>query len=263
MDEAAYCPFIKAGILYSFGTPVTLLGDHMQLPPICEATDKDVHNKDTRFYLWSLSAIRTADIFNDTSYDSLFDKLEDETSALPDDLNVAPLPHTFRFGNNLAEILDEFVYKNGFSGNEDFNTDITVLHARRSACDDELRANTAEALAIKNYIVSNNIKNCAVMTPYKAQIKILLSTLRGIVDTDNILTIHASQGREWDTVIISVADTNQMFLTNSRIPQGLCAINTAISRAKKNIVIACDSDYWKSKANTQLIGRLIQYSNNE
>lgn len=263
LDEAAYCPFIKAGILYSFGTPVTLLGDHMQLPPICEATDKDIHNKDTKFYLWSLSAIRTPDIFNDTSYNALFYKLDDETSALPNELSIAVLPHTFRFGNNLAEILDEYVYKNGFSGNEDFDTDITVLHARRSARDNELRANTAEALAIKEYIISNNIKNCVVMTPYKVQRKILLSTLRGILDPDNILTIHSSQGREWDTVIISVADTNQMFLTNSKLPQGLCAINTAISRAKKNIVIACDSDYWKSKSSTQLIGRLVHDSNNK
>ena len=76
--------------------------------------------------------------------------------------------------------------------------------------------------------------------------------------TDNVYTIHKSQGQEWDTVFISVVDTENMFFTNTnnKISRGKQLMNTAISRAKKNLIIACDVNYWKSQDN-QLITELI------
>ena len=84
-------------------------------------------------------------------------------------------------------------------------------------------------------------------------------SLGKIIGTDNILTVHASQGREWETVILSVVDSSDrdIFFTNSEITQGLHTINTAISRVKKNLVIVCDTDYWKRKGSSQLIGAII------
>ena len=79
-----------------------------------------------------------------------------------------------------------------------------------------------------------------------------------------MLTIHKSQGREWDTVIISVCDcranpeekkprfTSTLFEEDGATP-GIKVINTAISRAKRKLVLVCDVGYWKS-----LDGELIR-----
>ena len=258
LDEAAYCPLIKAGILFSLKAPVTFLGDHMQLPPICEASDRAIDNVETKVFLWSMSAIYFPAVFcEDEPLEALFEKHINKSLSIPENVSVSALPETFRFGNNLASILDKFIYKNGFTGRSDSNTEIIAINAVRDSSDSERRANTAEALAIKEYITKNKPTNYVVMTPYKVQRKILNTVLRGITPPDDILTVHASQGREWDTVILSVVDRSNPWFTDSTKPEGLCTMNTAISRAKKNIVIACNCDYWSKQSDTQLIGRLI------
>ena len=75
---------------------------------------------------------------------------------------------------------------------------------------------------------------------------------------DNILTIHRSQGREWDHVILSVTDTQDMFFTDSLNlrSEGKKIINTAVSRAKKSLVIVCDCSYWTKQEN-QLVAKLL------
>ena len=258
LDEAAYCPLIKAGILFSLKAPVTFFGDHMQLPPICEASDRAINNIETKIFLWSMSAIYFPTVFcEDEPVEALFEKHINKSLSIPKNVSVSVLPETFRFGNNLASILDEFIYKNGFTGRGDIDTEIVAVHAIRDNSDSELRANTAEALAIKEYIMKSKPANYVVMTPYKVQRKILNTVLRGITNPDHILTVHASQGREWDTVILSVVDRSNPWFTDSTKPEGLCTMNTAISRAKKNIVVVCNCNYWSAKSNSQIIGKLV------
>lgn len=258
LDEAAYCPLIKVGILFSLKAPVTFLGDHMQIPPICEASDRAIDNIETKIFLWSMSAIYFPAIFcEDEPIEALFEKHINKSLSIPKNVSVSDLPETFRFGNNLASILNKFIYKNGFTGRDDLNTEIIAIHAIRDSSDSERRANTAEALAIKEYITKNKPTNYVVMTPYKMQRKVLSTVLHGTTNPDNILTVHASQGREWDTVILSVVDCSNPWFTDSTRPEGLCTMNTAISRAKKKIVIVCNCDYWSKKRETQLIGDMI------
>ena len=77
------------------------------------------------------------------------------------------------------------------------------------------------------------------------------------------MTIHASQGREWDTVIVSVVDSrvNEWSFMNSKDPKMKKVVNTAVSRAKHRLVIVCDFDKWKDQ-DGQLISALINYANN-
>ena len=73
------------------------------------------------------------------------------------------------------------------------------------------------------------------------------------------MTIHKSQGSEWETVIISVADTSNMWFTNTqkRQTRALELINTAVSRAKHDLIIVCDYAYW-IRQNNQLITELLK-----
>ena len=73
-----------------------------------------------------------------------------------------------------------------------------------------------------------------------------------------ILTVHGSQGREWDDVILSVVDTDRLWFTDSRNKRsrGLNLINTAVSRAKKRLVIVCNRSWWLERRG-QLIRALL------
>ena len=83
------------------------------------------------------------------------------------------------------------------------------------------------------------------------------------------MTIHGSQGREWNTVIISVADNRSsqrkvpLRFTSSVPPySGIKVMNTALSRAKTNLIIFCDYEFWAERASKgDLIGKIVADTN--
>ena len=74
---------------------------------------------------------------------------------------------------------------------------------------------------------------------------------------DDVVTVHGSQGREWDVVIFSVTDSfEEAFLTNSRRPESLKLLNTAVSRARKTLILVGDVADWKRRPG-QLLSELL------
>ena len=82
------------------------------------------------------------------------------------------------------------------------------------------------------------------------------------------MTIHTSQGQEFETVILSVADysdSKNVFFTSTGSPSSkhspatINILNTAISRAKSELIVVCDGDYWENKKG-ELISALIEYA---
>ncbi len=262
LDEAAYCSMIKAAPLFSLGVPVGFFGDHMQLPPICEMENKGIVDKSKDLsFLWSQSSLYFPDIFDkDIKLDDLRYTYYAGEDPMFKNVERATLTNTYRFGENLARILDSFVYKTGFRGTSK-DTKVIVINAPRFATEKELRENHSESEAIKNYVKNNKKDSLMILTPYKKQRDLIQKSLSYKQD---VYTIHASQGREWDTVVLSVVDTEKKFFTDSNNKQskGLKIINTAISRARKELVIVCDKDYWLSLMNDQLVGNLVAHANN-
>ncbi|MBQ8545928.1 MAG: ATP-binding domain-containing protein [Clostridia bacterium] len=262
LDEAAYCSMIKAAPIFSLGVPVGLFGDHMQLPPICEMENKTVVDRSIDLsFLWSQSSLYFPDIFiKDIDVSELRDMYYDGDDPRFEVVERAVLTNTYRFGENLAKVLDMFVYKTGFHG-VDSDTEVIVIDAPRMATEIQLRENHSEVTAIKEYLKSNKQESLIILTPYKKQRDLIQKEL---YYRQEVCTIHASQGREWDTVILSVVDAERKFFTDSAHKQskGLKIINTAISRAKKQLVIVCDKSYWISLKDKQLIGNLVYNANN-
>lgn len=270
VDEAGYCNCIQVSTLFSLGAPVTLLGDHKQLPPVCEVESRvlkanvgtDDHGYD---YLWELSGLYVDGLFAET-LDGLADRYRNDEDPGFEFTSVARLFTTHRFGQNLADALGKTVYGSDIDSGAKDPLDIVVIDAYidRFPANGErvMRKNISEARKVVEFVKKNNLNpnSYVVLTPYRDQQYCLRSEGRGVIPKDNVSTIHRSQGKEWDTVIISVCDGRacgedkppRFTSTAVKGSIGSKVINTAVSRAKKRLVIVCDTDYWRGK-----IGELL------
>ena len=260
IDEAALLPLIKAGAAFSLKVPVTLCGDHKQLPPVCEMNDSLIeYPSNNAVFLWAQSALYFTDLF-EHSMEELYRTYLASGDILNRSLSVSFLKDTFRFGHNLAQILDEFIYQNGFRGSSN-PTEITIIDAPHTSSTVASRTSPDEVAALKEYLISNLKDDFVILTPYVKQRNLLRRELKNLVASSNIQTVHAAQGLEWNTVIISVVDADRPFFCNSSIQIGKKVLNTAISRTIKELVIVCDYAYWMTK-NKQLIGALAENKTN-
>lgn len=258
MDEAAYCSLIKAYALLGLNRPLTLLGDHSQLPPVCEMSEAMLRKgPNSSVFIWAQSAI----YLESASYLSVQQLHAQFLNTSPPIFQKMPcfiLSATYRFGPVLANILAQFVYTSNFHSIEDRKFSIKYISAHSSS-NDAPRGSIAECQAVSALVHDFYEKNTdyAILTPYRFQLGLLSKNLRKAAADGRIMTIHASQGREFDTVVLSVVDTTNKYYTNSSVPIGKMVLNTAISRAKKELVLVLDSDYWAAQEN-QLIGRLLR-----
>ena len=261
LDEAGYTSILRGMVSFCCGCPVTFLGDHFQLPPIF--AKKHISEKESSLCLFALPISYYADLYTG-SLETLFHIYQsiNSTNLLPVPPNCSspsimaysPLSHSFRFSDSLASLLGQYIYRTDFSGIKGKHFEIIVINAPDR--DPKARYSKSEASAILSYVrqfLSPN-DDFVILAPYNAQVKLIQSTLGK--NYDNIMTVHRSQGQEYDTVILSVTDTKRKFLVGTDCPQGRSVLNTAISRARNRLVIVCDVSFWRRQKN-QLITELI------
>ena len=257
LDEACYSCIAKAAVVFMCECPVTFLGDHMQLPPVSELSQDDFKtaNLSKDLFIWLENGIYSYNLF-DISFTDMFNDFVSCSEHISNNVAISKLSGTHRFGRELSKILDQYVYGIGLHSIGNSSTKISIIDVPHSP-GAKKRTNTAEAIAIREYIEKSKPENYIVLAPYKNQVELIRSELPSNMRA-NVLTVHKSQGQEWDCVILSVTDTTDKFFTDSQIQisHGKELLNTAISRAKKQIVIVCDVQYWK-KQSKQLITELI------
>ena len=255
LDEAGYCSLIKGLTLTAWHCPVTFLGDHMQLPPVFELDYRDIKAHPS-LSLWALSALFADAAFHASAEDmasSLFTQSPPPfVSLVKCDLN-----QTHRFGPSLADVLARTIYSPLFRGDPDADTRILALHVRDPKRGK--RRSPGEAAACARYLNLFPGESVGIITPYVGQLRLLRRSLKKMFDdaSEDILTVHGSQGREWDTVIFSAVDTVDRYFTDSNRSVGRRVINTAVSRARKKLVIICDTDYWLRQKD-QMLCHLIE-----
>lgn len=261
LDEAGYAPLIKAAPLTAYRCPLTLLGDHMQLPPVCEMSEEDIGKEENALIaLWTQSALYIEDFFL-KEYPMLYQRFLGHDAPFFRFMQKYDLTHSYRFGNNLASILAGSVYAENLTGNDEVHTELCFINApRKLEQKGQLikRQNLSECDAIAQFIEENEGLEIGVITPYRNQKEALKKRLPDLIEVN---TVHGSQGREWDCVILSVVDTTDRFFTDSnlKISNGKKIINTAVSRAKKKLILVCDASYWSTQKN-QLIGKILSIS---
>lgn len=261
IDEAAYCNVIKTMVAFTLNCPVTLLGDHYQLPPVIEMDERELVGENEICFPFLHSSLHLGSYFEEDKA-TIISNLRLNAPPSFTILKKANLIETHRFGENLASILNQYVYKNGFksTGKKDL-LKIEIVHAPK-VIGIKKRDNPSEAQAIVNYLTTSLEENYCILSPYNEQVILIGNRLPVVRQEQKIMTVHKSQGREWNKVIISISDTENMFFTDStnrKSNAALNLLNTAVSRAKDTLVIVCDVNYW-SKQDNQLIAGLIKAS---
>lgn len=252
LDEAGYTSLARGMAVFACQAPITFLGDHHQLPPICEMTRIDPRSAPV--CLWALPVSYLSELLCN-SFEHVYADCYCQASAPSfHNIDFYPLNYTYRFGSTLATLLGKFIYGDDFQGVPDSHFTITVIDAPYNGGPYK-RSSQAEASEISKYIHTHNLNDFAILTPYRDQVSLLRRTCHFF--KENVLTVHRSQGREWNTVILSIVDASTPYFTDSSRKIGCSIINTAISRAKKELVIVCDTEAWKGK-HGQLIQELIQ-----
>ncbi|RLA81372.1 MAG: hypothetical protein DRG78_09275 [Epsilonproteobacteria bacterium] len=265
IDEGGYMPIIKVFGMCRSNIPLSILGDPNQLPPVSDMKNEITEGgKYEAVLLYGMSAFYLATLF-EYGYEGLkrtyFKNKDADLANVP----VVELVKTHRFGNKLADVLDAYVYKNGFTsalGDGGFKLEyIDAVNERAHGS----RINHAEANTIYDILSSNKLDgSIAILTPYKNQVSHIKKTTKGLVDPNQIMSIHRSQGQEWDTVIISVVDYQSrgsygMWFTSSKnkMSEGLKVINTAVSRAKTRLILVGHYGFWVTQKD-ELLGELFR-----
>lgn len=235
LDECAFAPLVKACALCVMQTPLTFLGDHKQLMPVCEMKPQDLQSN-PEAKLWNLSALFLEHFL--------------EGRALEDRLTytkTATLKQTHRYGDNLASILNAYIYQNGLKGrserSEIYFLDCSNLDTSFLRGGGKNNSNLKEIAGVKKII--EGLRDWGVITPFVQQRKDMI--FNGIA-YDKVFTIHGSQGQEFENVIFSPVSLHY-HLTDSNNPNALKALNVAISRVKKRLFIVCDYAFWIRESN--------------
>lgn len=268
VDEVGYCNVINVLPLLCNRVPVTMLGDHKQLPPVCQIDDGVIRSgilegNEMRYsFMWDQPALFAEGYLSGTAEGMQRAYLEGAPPPFGETAE-ADLTASHRFGDNLARILDECVYRNGISGVPGSPLEIVCVDA--VCAEKATRANPAEAEAVRALMEEMDPEpgTVAVLTPYADQARLLASALPKW--RDDVMTVHRAQGREWDTVVFSVANCRaeiggkdvQLRFTSTADPDGIGTkvVNTAVSRARRRLVLVCDRGFWTGMPG-ELVGRL-------
>ena len=275
IDEVGYCNLIQTLPVFMCGPPVAMLGDHMQLPPVCELgrdviesfyTEPNPDGYMMNGFMWDQSALFIENYLSGTIEECASAYLNDDDPTFIRTVKC-DLTYSRRFSDNLAKILDECVYKNGIKGTEgNLSIDcIDVVSEKRRT----ERINPDEVVAIKRYLDlhKEELGKFVILTPYRMQKYALDAACPK--ERDSIMTIHSSQGREWNTVILSVCDDDRVdrdikLRFTSCIDEkcvGLRLINTAASRAQDRLILVCNRQFWADRAKDgELLGKLAESS---
>ena len=177
-------------------------------------------------------------------------------------MKAEALKYSFRFEQRLASVLSVLVYgrRSRLVGMGRESLIVDVIDVAGEPANDKCNlAQAQQAAAIARQL---DRTSWAILTPYTNQrdaIKEKLARLK-----ERVLTVHAAQGQEWDTVIYCAADSNwkSRFLNDSSKPDGQECLNTALSRVRRRLILILDRTHWEHRPDRhrQLLSRLIALS---
>lgn len=229
MDEAGQCNCATALLPIARAKQLLLVGDTNQLKPVIVL--EEIIND----YLKKEYAIS-----NDYDYSkySILDVMRKHDNISKDIM----LTYHYRCGKKIIDFSNKRFY-NGKLNLEYLSDEGNLYLLNVKNVNSKLRnENYEEAKAIIDYIKRNELKDTAIITPFKNQ-QILINSMLKENNINDVTcgTIHQVQGAEKNTIIISSSispktskKTFDWIKNNSEIT------NVAVTRAKKNLIVVSD-----------------------
>ncbi len=250
MDEAGQCNVAQSLIPITKANSLLLVGDPEQLRPITVIEDSI-----------NMMLREKHSIPQDYDYkrNSILDVMRNHDSIS----QYVLLKYHYRCSKSIINFSNKKYYdsKLDLTPIKD-NGDLVLLNVKNVNSAVKNQA-WEEVDAIIDYIKRNDYNNATIITPFTNQRelineRLLKEGMEGIACE----TVHAMQGGENDTIILSTAlSPSTRERTFDWVKNNTELINVAVTRAKKRLVVACDEEVLKtlSKGQSSDIVDLVQY----
>jgi len=286
IDEASMAPLPALWCAASLANKkVIIVGDCYQLPPVFKhkiinknkKSKVEIENEELLIEKWFKNDIYT--------YTKIYNDL-DNGKSLP---YVKQLKIQFRMNPNIADVINEFIYKKnklepgdkiknyGFerlnleplAGSNFGIYDMSQCPTLTLQNESNSYYNIYQAILCVELVkksINNGYKEIGVISPFRAQVNLLKKMLldenieNASVTAD---TVHRYQGSEKQIIIFDITTSKPTKLTDDEKEGGddEKLINVAISRAKEKFIMVCDVNQIKKKhSQSSLIKKIIEYN---
>lgn len=249
---------------------ITLVGDFLQLPPICLSKDEFVNKwyKRNIFAFLGIENVSTA--LKKTNL------LDTQYRMHPD---IAGIINNYMYCNSLKNCPE--VSKNYHYDDVSLNRAVTFINTSHShffcsSVEPKGRFNLSNADLCYNLLKKiskhNEGKSFGIVTPYKHQAKLIdkfISEDQNLQEIDvAINTIHSFQGGEKDVIIFDTVEgkgpRKWSMLNEENYTESNLLLNVAISRARNKLYIIGDRNYLQSNLEeNMLLSKVIKNLKND
>lgn len=244
MDEASQVSIETGALALTCARNAVIVGDTLQLPNV--VTDEDKMKLDTIFDEYKVSQG-----YNCAEYSFL-----QSVCAVIPNVKQTLLREHYRCHPKIINFCNQRFYGGNLLIMTEDNDEPNVLTAIKTAPGHHTRGhyNQREIDVVKEEImpVLNGNTDIGIITPYNQQV----NEFNRQLPTIETATIHKYQGREKDTIIMSVVDDEI-----SEFADDPNLLNVAISRAKKHFYLVVSGNEQERKGNITEFIDYIAYNN--
>lgn len=246
MDEASQVDIKTGALALSCAMNAVIVGDDKQLPNVVSQEEEKAFRAIQDFY-------HIEDAYNTATHSFLQSCVE-----VFKDAPVTLLREHYRCHPQIIEFCNQRFYNGELVAMTKNNAEKNVLKVVRTPKGNHARGhfNQREIDVITNEVLPEYINqgSIGIITPYRLQAEEINKT----IGKDIASTIHKYQGRECDTIIMSMVDNSP-----TEFSDDANLLNVAISRAKTHLCIVTNGNEMPQDSILgQLIG-YVQYNNFE
>lgn len=246
MDEASQIDIKTGALSLSCGINAVIVGDEKQLPNV-------VTEEDTR----AIEVINT--IYQiDERYNALNRSFLQSCTEVFQDAPVTLLREHYRCHPKIIEFCNQRFYGGELITMTSNSDETKALQVVRTVVGNHARIhfNQREIDVIVNEVMPQfqSSESIGIITPYRKQ-AIMINKALG---QDIASTVHRFQGRECDTIIMSMVDNSPTSFSDDAN-----LLNVAISRAKKHLCIVATGNRIPESSNLAQLISYIEYNNFE
>lgn len=234
IDEAGQCDIPNSLIPISKCKNMVLIGDTNQLKPII------VFNEEKNEKLMKQFDVDKEYDYYNNSILSTYKKIDTISREIL-------LSYHYRCGAKIIDYSNKRFYEQRLNLTAVKTSGSVKLLTVANVNQKQKNAQLDEAIAIINYIKTNNLTDVFILTPFRNQEEVInyyLNEAKGngtITSSISCGTIHKVQGQENKTIIISTAlSTKTSKRTYDWIKNNSQLLNVGVTRAKENLIIVTD-----------------------